>query len=125
MGNKTRFINHQSEACNTNLNYKALWCNGVVRYAFFAKRDIKLGEELFFNYRWTGTNSAKLVEKSLPKGCVAKGKKTTKRRSKSRGSSAAKHDDDIVIMPGPPKIMATPVADLLDPDFRPDDDSSD
>ncbi len=50
-GNKTRFINHASHKTD-GLNYaaKVTFVNGEHRIKFVALRDIKAGEELFFNY---------------------------------------------------------------------------
>ncbi|KAI9640426.1 hypothetical protein NHQ30_011171 [Ciborinia camelliae] len=51
MGNKTRFINHaETEADGLNCIAKILLVNGEHRIAFRASRDIKIGDELFFNY---------------------------------------------------------------------------
>jgi len=49
-GNSTRFINHAQRADVINLEAKLLLCNTVVRLGFCATRDIKPGEELFFDY---------------------------------------------------------------------------
>ncbi|ESZ89774.1 hypothetical protein SBOR_9846 [Sclerotinia borealis F-4128] len=51
MGNKTRFINHaETEADGLNCIAKILLVHGEHRIEFRASRDIKIGEELFFNY---------------------------------------------------------------------------
>lgn len=50
-GNKTRFINHAgSEQTGQNCSAKVLFVNGEHRIKFLALRDIKVGEELLFNY---------------------------------------------------------------------------
>lgn len=51
MGNKTRYINHaETEADGVNCTAKILLANGEHRIEFRASRDIKIGEEVFFNY---------------------------------------------------------------------------
>ncbi|QSZ32161.1 hypothetical protein DSL72_001732 [Monilinia vaccinii-corymbosi] len=51
LGNKTRFINHaETEADGQNCFAKIMLVNGEHRIGFRASRDIKIGEELFFNY---------------------------------------------------------------------------
>lgn len=51
LGNKARFINHaETEADGQNCIARILLVNGEHRIAFRASRDIKIGEELFFNY---------------------------------------------------------------------------
>lgn len=50
-GNKTRFINHApTESKGLNCGVKVLFANGEHRIKFLALRDIKAGEEVFFNY---------------------------------------------------------------------------
>ncbi|CAI4218583.1 unnamed protein product [Parascedosporium putredinis] len=63
-GNLSRYINHASEsdkrACN--IMPKILYVNGEYRIRFSAMRDIRAGEELFFNY---GENFPNLTKKLL------------------------------------------------------------
>lgn len=51
MGNKTRFINHAyTEGQGLNVKPEIVFVNGEHRIKFVALRDIKVGEELLFNY---------------------------------------------------------------------------
>ncbi|KAF2192307.1 hypothetical protein K469DRAFT_620423 [Zopfia rhizophila CBS 207.26] len=49
-GNKFRFINNSNEDHTINCYPQVMLCNTVVRIGMFAKRDLKPGVELFFNY---------------------------------------------------------------------------
>jgi len=51
-GNKMRFMNNSQLDEYINVEPKKLWCNGVVRLGLFAKRLIKAGEELLYNYNY-------------------------------------------------------------------------
>jgi hypothetical protein len=63
-GNLSRYINHASESDRKgcNITPKILFVNGEYRIRFTALRDIKAGEELFFNY---GDNFPNLTKKLL------------------------------------------------------------
>lgn len=66
-GNLSRYINHASEADKVgrkqvNIVPQILYVNGDFRIKFKALRDIKAGEELFFNY---GENFPNLTKKLL------------------------------------------------------------
>lgn len=62
-GNLSRYINHASSNKNScNIIPKILYVNGEFRIKFCALRDIKAGEELFFNY---GENFPNLTKKLL------------------------------------------------------------
>ena len=51
LGNKTRFINHADKPKDgLNCEAKIVLVNGEHRIKFMALRDIKVGEELLFNY---------------------------------------------------------------------------
>jgi histone-lysine N-methyltransferase EZH2 len=49
MGNSSRFINHSS---TPNLVARNMQVNGRKRIGFYSIKDIKIGEELFFNYNF-------------------------------------------------------------------------
>ncbi|KAJ9498149.1 hypothetical protein H2202_006300 [Exophiala xenobiotica] len=51
-GNKMRFMNNSQLDEYINVEPKKLWCNGVVRLGLFAKRSIRAGEELLYNYNY-------------------------------------------------------------------------
>ncbi|KAJ9130860.1 Histone-lysine N-methyltransferase EZH2 [Pleurostoma richardsiae] len=63
-GNLSRYINHASEhdKRGSNITPKILYVNGEFRIRFSALRDIRAGEELFFNY---GENFPNLTQKLL------------------------------------------------------------
>ncbi|XP_035204427.1 histone-lysine N-methyltransferase SETD2-like isoform X2 [Stegodyphus dumicola] len=48
-GNLSRFMNH---SCDPNCETQKWTVNGELRIGFFAKRDLKAGEELTFDYRF-------------------------------------------------------------------------
>ena len=51
-GNKMRFMNNSQRDEHINVEPKLLWCSGVARVGLFAKRHIKAGEELLYNYNY-------------------------------------------------------------------------
>lgn len=51
-GNKMRFMNNSQREENINVEPKKLLCSGVVRVGLFAKRFIRAGEELLYNYNY-------------------------------------------------------------------------
>ncbi|OLN84377.1 Histone-lysine N-methyltransferase EZH2, partial [Colletotrichum chlorophyti] len=59
-GNLSRYINHAVE--NANVQPAILYVNGEYRIRFTATRNIKTGDELFFNY---GENFPNLTEKMI------------------------------------------------------------
>lgn len=49
MGNKTRFVNHALPPIS-NCDCQVVLVCGEYRVHMFSKREIKMGEELFFDY---------------------------------------------------------------------------
>ena len=81
-GNLSRYINHagESEKRGCNITPRILYVNGEFRIKFTALRDIKAGEELFFNY---GDEFPNLTKKLLDnKAGEAAG--TPKRKNKQQ-----------------------------------------
>lgn len=65
-GNLSRYINHASDNCN--IMPRIMYVNHEFRIKFLALRDIKAGEELFFNYGDNFPNlTKKLVERNNEK----------------------------------------------------------
>lgn len=86
-GNLSRYINHASgldkigkKPVSVNIVPQILFVNGDFRIKFKALRDIKAGEELFFNY---GENFTNLTKKMLD---AQDGESTPKRGGYGRGS---------------------------------------
>lgn len=68
LGNKSRFINHSdNDKDGLNCEAKIVLVNGEHRIKFMALRDIKVGEELLFNYGKKFADKHGL-NKKLPKG---------------------------------------------------------
>ncbi|KAK4139737.1 uncharacterized protein C8A04DRAFT_15589 [Dichotomopilus funicola] len=66
-GNLSRYINHASSA-NANIMPRIMYVNHEFRIKFIAIRDIRAGEELFFNYGDNFPNlTKKLVERNNEK----------------------------------------------------------
>ncbi|KAI1844550.1 hypothetical protein JX266_009223 [Neoarthrinium moseri] len=88
-GNLSRYINHQDDGGKgqgCNITPKILYVGGEYRIKFSAVRDIKAGDELFFNY---GENFPNLTKKLLDE--QHEDEKSKKRRAKEKnGNDAAK-----------------------------------
>jgi hypothetical protein len=92
-GNLSRYINHcATEKRSCNVTPKILYVNGEYRIQFSALRDIKAGEELFFDY---GENFPNLTQKLLDDkenqgaGDTNATERAPKRRGPRRGGSNA------------------------------------
>jgi hypothetical protein len=87
-GNLSRYINHASESDKRgcNITPKILYVNGEYRIRFTAIRDIRAGEELFFNY---GENFPNLTKKLLEdKADQEDGPTAPRRKGRPRRSDA-------------------------------------
>ena len=82
-GNKTRFMNNSLLDDNINVLGSTMLCNGVQRVMLYAKRDIKAGDELLYNYDYPREISKHFWE---------------------RGQHSAK--DKAVVVPGAKKVAA-------------------
>ncbi|KAH8682420.1 hypothetical protein BX600DRAFT_44035 [Xylariales sp. PMI_506] len=99
-GNLSRYINHQDEGdkrgLGCNITPKILYVGGEYRIKFYAMRDIKAGEELFFNY---GENFPNLTKKLLDE--QKEEEKTKKKRV--RKAKAMVEDDELDMQPKNPR----------------------
>jgi len=100
-GNLSRYINHavdsdKSDKKGCNVVPKILYVNGEFRIRFSALRDIKTGEELFFNYGENFPNLTKklLEDKDNKKGeqddGAESGVETSARRKRKSGRAGAR-----------------------------------
>ncbi|KAH6847454.1 hypothetical protein B0I37DRAFT_445706 [Chaetomium sp. MPI-CAGE-AT-0009] len=81
-GNLSRYINHASGNCN--IMPRIMYVNHEFRIKFLAIRDIKAGEELFFNYGDNFPNlTKKLVERSNEKAGESSDKSATGQKRKN------------------------------------------
>jgi len=102
-GNLSRYINHASEsdrkACN--ITPKILYVNGEFRIKFTALRDIKAGDELFFNYGDYFPNLTKKLlednEENADSNATGKKGKSTVQRSTARKGTTKKSKDKLVL----------------------------
>lgn len=104
-----RFINDSEDASNINLKMHVKLCNTVARAALFATKNIKAGDELFFNYNYGKLVTQGFWEKGeAPKPKVAVKASTVKAKSKQRMNEATpgkrgrvaeilRHSDDAAI----------------------------
>ena len=98
-GNLSRYINHASEhdRKGCNITPKIMYVNGEYRIKFSALRDIKAGEELFFNYGDYFPNlTKKLLEQDEDKPGQAgdakrksAAQRDTARKTTAKGNAAA------------------------------------
>ncbi|KAL2200026.1 hypothetical protein P885DRAFT_66896 [Corynascus similis CBS 632.67] len=84
-GNLSRYINHASGNCN--IMPRIMYVNHEFRIKFLALRDIKAGEELFFNYGDNFPNlTKKLVERSNEKAGENGGSRSTASQKRKGGA---------------------------------------
>ncbi|GME64399.1 hypothetical protein GTA08_BOTSDO12916 [Neofusicoccum parvum] len=85
-GNKLRFINNSAKS--PNCEPRVMLCNTIVRIGMFATKDIKAGEELFFNYNYPEEVTQHFWEKGQKAGtAVAVRTKKSKPKAKPALSS--------------------------------------
>jgi hypothetical protein len=88
-GNLSRYINHASDSCN--IMPRIMYVNHEFRIKFIALRDIKAGEELFFNYGDNFPNlTKKLVERNNEKAGESNSAAGPKRKSSGQRPTARK-----------------------------------
>lgn len=122
-GNLSRYINHASEVdkvgkkrVSVNIIPQILFVNGDFRIKFKALRDIKAGEELFFNY---GENFTNLTKKMLdahdgegtPKrgGSYGRGGRGGRGRGRGRGGRGGRGRGGLKL---PAETKTAPVAEV-------------
>lgn len=90
-GNLSRYINHapESEKRGCNITPRILYVNGEFRIKFTALRDIKAGEELFFNY---GDEFPNLTKKLLDEKA---GENSAASKRKAKRPNHATRDDRV------------------------------
>ncbi|KAH0560042.1 hypothetical protein GP486_003436 [Trichoglossum hirsutum] len=81
-GNKFRFVNHSR--LGENCAPRVVFANGVHRIGMYARRDLVVGEELYFNYNYGG-KSLKFVQKEIDMPVVPQ---TARPRSHKTGGSS-------------------------------------
>ena len=62
-GNKMRFMNNSQRDSNINVVSKKMLCNGVQRVMHYAKRKIKTGDELLYDYNYPSSVVKKFWER--------------------------------------------------------------
>lgn len=119
-GNLSRYINHAPERGITGCNIAPtiLYVNGEWRIKFTALRDIKVGEEIFFNYGKHFPNLTKKLldpdhlkaelEFATQTGEQSSGVVVKKRRGRKKAIPAA-----VVAEPAPVAVRASPAANTI------------
>ena len=85
-GNKTRFMNNSNLDRNINVSGCLMLCSGVHRIMLYAKRNIKAGEELLYNYAYPEETSKHFWERgeeSSSKKAALRAKDTVSKTVKS------------------------------------------
>ncbi|KAF2501475.1 hypothetical protein BU16DRAFT_555957 [Lophium mytilinum] len=104
-GNKFRFINNSCDDRIINCKPNIMLCNGVTRIGMYAERDLKVGEELFFNYGYPKDVTKGFWEKG--QGPNGKRKQlVTVKRKKEKTSTLKKFTKESPTKMLPPKLIA-------------------
>jgi hypothetical protein len=131
-GNKARFMNNSKKPANINVKGYTMLCNGQHRIGLYAKRDIKAGEELLYDYDYPpevtkafwerGEKSSKekaKVDVLQRRGTARRGRGRGAGRGGGRGGKARK-----VVLPAP-RNASSPGADESAPEEEADSDPMD
>lgn len=120
-GNKMRFINHTKIKKNINLRSHRQLVNGVNRVSFWTERDVKAGEEFFYDYGYseeetknfwdidTKQNTSSLLPIAKPhiSKMGARHANETERREESEDSD---DDEESAESPPPQRTIIPPAA---------------
>ncbi|KAF2814894.1 uncharacterized protein BDZ99DRAFT_186742 [Mytilinidion resinicola] len=104
-GNKFRFINNSCDDRIINCKPYIKLCNGVTRIGMYAERDLKVGEELFFNYGYPKDVTKGFWEKG--QGSNGKPKQlVTVKKKKEKTSTLKKFTKESSSKMLPPRLIA-------------------
>ncbi|KZF24177.1 hypothetical protein L228DRAFT_91193 [Xylona heveae TC161] len=85
-GNKFRYVNHQDKP-DVNCEPRVLFCNMAHRIGMYATRDIQVGEELLFDYGYSG-EAVKFVKVKLRKNSNNTGDSSRDASGTNKGSTS-------------------------------------
>ena len=105
-GNLSRYVNHASDNCN--IMPRIMYVNHEFRIKFLAVRDIKAGEELFFNYgdnfpnltkKLVERNNEKAADKNKDKGAAGPKRKGGPQRPTARKTTSKANGEGVDFAP--------------------------